>query len=79
MSRIKNIKKWITTLSLGLVCCCFGCGCAGNVVVPYDDESIDKNDTALKWMGMGIVSLKCLPFCGMCLGCCGEFGPEECL
>ena len=76
--RIKNIKKWVLTLSLGLVsactCCCFGGGCCGNIVVPFDDEEADP---VLKWMELGAISIKCLPFCGMGCGCCGEFGPEE--
>jgi len=84
--RSQNIKKWITTLSLGFVstitCCCFCGGCGGNIVVPYDDEGssnyIDKHHNILKWIEMGSVSIKCLPFCcGIGCGCCGEFGPEE--
>ena len=81
--RSKNIKKWLVTLSLGLVsactCCCFCGGFGGNIVVPFDDDDEDKEDDVIKWMNMGIVSIKCIPFCGLCLGCCGEFGPGECL
>lgn len=81
--RKTNIKNWLKTLTLGLIsglsCFCFCGGCNGRITAPFKNQVYpgDTCENIEQWTDHGCVALKCVPFCGICCGLCGEFGPED--
>lgn len=83
--RIHHIRSWLKTLTLSFFsffsCGCFFGGCCGLIDVPgenpIDNNELRKSINIVKWYTLANDGVQCLPVCGVCLGLCGEFGPEH--
>ena len=82
-TRKENIKSWMKTLTLGLVSglscfCCFG-GFGGRLNAPFKNKIYpgDQVENMDQWVEHGCIAIRCVPFCGLCCGCCGVLEPKD--